>query len=571
MRISASQHAVADLCMRKYGFRYVLGLPEPKTAAMEEGTLGHARIERWLKNGEPPGDDRFGKLVSAAIEMGAIALPMPGLLVEHEFYIPLPDTNGIGAGHSFYGFIDCVIPPGYENRRAVVVDNKFTSDVMYAKTPDELRTDPQAISYSKAAIDMYPGQLDEVENRWVYLQKGSKIVKPVSIVRSKGDVYEAWAKTEARSIELVQIRQKKIEPNQLPEGDDEACHAFRKPCPYMAQCDKWKAGSRARSFFGSRSGSNLFTNNVNNSTTAQASAQQTAQGEEKMATTVMEQLKALKIKAMGGGSTAPAPAAEPAKAAPAPVDKTASEKPAPAKAPAKAPEKVATAKPAAGMSALAQLQAISGAKGVNPPEGTPEARAAREEEWRKKKADDAAKQAIADTAAQEARSAEIEAEKAHAAAEQALLSAIQAEEMGAPGATEVRVAAEAALEKPKRTRAAKSALSGGVAPPSATTGQLSVLFAAAVVKYPDNKNTKPVQLIELLAPHMRAVADGANVAHWSLIKFGEGKALLAHAFDAWLAESQWKGTIVASDSEETYAVKSVLEAHADVIVRGTRE
>jgi hypothetical protein len=58
------------------------------------------------------------------------------------------------------------------------------------------------------------------------------------------------------------------------------------------------------------------------------------------------------------------------------------------------------------------------------------------------------------------------------------------------------------------------------------------------------------------------------VAHWALIQFAEGRPLLAHAFDKWLTESQWKGTIVAGPSDETRACYEVLVAHADVIVQG---
>ena len=115
--------------------------------------------------------------------------------------------------------------------------------------------------------------------------------------------------------------------------------------------------------------------------------------------------------------------------------------------------------------------------------------------------------------------------------------------------------------KPKKTRE-KTA-------PASADGSLSVIFAAAVLKFPDGK-AKPAMLIDLLGPIMRKVADENSVAHWALIPYAQGRALLAHEFDAWLTAAQWKGTILVGDSDEARAVHEVLTAHADVIVRGTR-
>lgn len=104
-------------------------------------------------------------------------------------------------------------------------------------------------------------------------------------------------------------------------------------------------------------------------------------------------------------------------------------------------------------------------------------------------------------------------------------------------------------------------------PPANGKGLLVVLFDAAVTKAPADQ--KITHLVELLAPVMAQVAEAKEKPHWALLPYGSGKAELAVAFDTWLSESNWKGTIlVDGSSQESQAVREVLIAHADVIYRG---
>src|SRR5687768_12770334 len=48
---SYTQLALFRLCPRRYYYRYVLGLEEPKTPAMSFGTMIHDLIEIWLEGG----------------------------------------------------------------------------------------------------------------------------------------------------------------------------------------------------------------------------------------------------------------------------------------------------------------------------------------------------------------------------------------------------------------------------------------------------------------------------------------------------------------------------------------
>jgi hypothetical protein len=118
--------------------------------------------------------------------------------------------------------------------------------------------------------------------------------------------------------------------------------------------------------------------------------------------------------------------------------------------------------------------------------------------------------------------------------------------------------AEKKAEKKKRTRK------------KITANQFMVLINASVSKLSNGfEGSQPTQLSELLLPIMQQVANDAGEAHWALIEYGKGKAYLACAFDKWLEENDWKGMLVVDNaSPEAQAVREVLIARADLVIRG---
>lgn len=476
VRVSPSQVHGKRLCKRRWAYRYVEGIPEPQSAAQADGVLGHKRNERWLLHGEHPGDDAMGRLVQAAMRPGYLPTPGRHLLIEHPFEIPL------GGGHAFMGYIDCIEPPA-EVHRVAVIDYKFVSSFRYILTRDKLRQDPQAVGYGKAAIDLFP-TATEIERRWLYFQKGTVNVKPVSVIETVAQVETAWAELKTEANEMVAIRLRKIPANQL-EPNTDACHAFNKPCPYSDRCP---------AFASSRSFTKAFTHKENS-----IMVSRTQEGDPQMAVSLLAQLDKLKAKVGGAGAGTPtAEAPPPAEAKPAPA---------------------ATSVPATngakrGLSALAELQRLKGAMTANPPE---------------------AAMAMAKPVTDPIPDAVVATPAPVAASEEKTMAA----------------------EKPKKAKSEKT-----------TPTRLTVMFNAAMVKRPGDA-AEPVQLVEVLAPIMRQVADSAQKAHWMLMPYSEGKALLAHAFDQWLETSGWKGTIyVDGASPEAQAVREVLLNHADVVVRG---
>jgi hypothetical protein len=488
VHVSPTQIALYDACPRKWAYRYIEGLKEPETEQQVEGIEGHARVEALLKHGQEPGNDKLGKLINAARRPGYLPLPDSSLLLEQEFFLPLEE------GSEFVGFIDCLVPP--ENGVAVVIDHKFVSNLTWAKTPIELAGDPQAIAYGRAAVEFFP-EAERVECRWLYYQKGSKKVLPVSFTTTAREARYAWEGLKLKASVLANLRVAAPHPEAV-RGNESACVSYG-GCPYRSKCS---IGSALGSF-----PKNFFTSSEGFSTSS--FPRSTAQGV-KDTMGLLDQLNAMRSKAA------------PAQAAPA--------QPAPAQA----------------TPSLQDIMKSKGAKGVNPPQAVP-----------------------AETVSNVLEAMRTPTTVVAATAKPlGLLDSLKAKQTAAQTPAQAPAPAQAAPVHATPAALAPAVVMTAKAQPSTANGQLSVILQAAVLKYPNGKE-RPVQLVELLEPLMQQVADGAGKAHWLMIPYNEGKAGLAYAFDRWLTESAWKGTILVDPfTEEAKAVREVLYKHADVLVRG---
>lgn len=518
VKVSASQLKTSKRCLRKWGFRILDGIPEPQTPAQAQGIAGHAKIEAYLKTGAHPGDDKIGKLIQKAMRPGILPIPGPGLLIEHNFTMPL------SSGAEFIGFIDLLVPPDLEGY-AGVKDHKFTSSAYWAMTVPDLRDDPQGVSYSKYAIVHWPAAKG-VDNTWIYYDHKAGNVLPIMLRRERADVEASWRVLEAEANKLVQIRRLPNARAQDLPGDEtlEACRDF-KGCPYVDRCDIGKR-SRPGTFSGK-----TFTRGANFSSTTNSSSSDVnnRKGEKQMAKTLQQQLDELLAKKKGQApATAPATATPVQATAPATAPASPAQATAPATAPVTAPAATAE-KPK--KKTLAEMQAERGAKGVNPP--APASAAALPTQ--------ATPPAVLPPAAPP-----------------------PVTSVAAAGAVEnvpqqVPAGGEASPEPVKKTRAKKEK--------ETAADVFLVLNRAAVMKLPEGM-AKPVHLIDLISPIMREVADANKAAHWGMIPY-DSKARLAHAFDKWLDETNWKGTLLVDPSTlEAQAVSEVLKHHADFYVWG---
>jgi hypothetical protein len=112
----------------------------------------------------------------------------------------------------------------------------------------------------------------------------------------------------------------------------------------------------------------------------------------------------------------------------------------------------------------------------------------------------------------------------------------------------------------KKARAKKSKAPGFV-----------LLLGAAPTKGDESVLGAVVQFSDLIAPLLKGIAEREKVAHWALVPFAQGRALLAADLDKALAEKPFEGVLVVDESsEEARAVREVLIFRADVVIRGIR-
>lgn len=131
--VSPSQIKTWRICKRKWWYEKVAGIRQETTAAQQLGTDVHELLEHYVEYGKVLPDTFAGQIAKAA-------LPMVNTdsKCEHGFNVPLIE------GVSALGRIDFT-------HFGVIEDLKTTSSMRYAKTPEELKTDPQAVMYLWAA------------------------------------------------------------------------------------------------------------------------------------------------------------------------------------------------------------------------------------------------------------------------------------------------------------------------------------------------------------------------------------------------------------------------------------
>lgn len=152
---SPSQIKTWQECPSKWGYEYLAGKRSPPTGATTLGTETHKKLEDYLRGGKPFATAGPAATLALSLLKLTPSPRHPGLKVEHPFQILLAP----GAAR---GFMDVFIPlpqPAllpkdypFSHRVPVVLDHKTTSNVeRYAKTVEDLKSDPQAIIYGLAA------------------------------------------------------------------------------------------------------------------------------------------------------------------------------------------------------------------------------------------------------------------------------------------------------------------------------------------------------------------------------------------------------------------------------------
>ena len=509
-------------CNRKWGFDKINRVKRPKNPVLEFGKTGHKHAQNWLKKGTPPPDTPEGNTFKLGIKKGWLPAPKTkGVSTEEEF---AREMHEIADDLLFIGYIDVVDVRNPDH--VIVTDHKFTKDLRWMMTEEELADDIQAIGYARIVFDQTEAQ--KVTARWIYYcasqpqkkpgqplkPRKPKAAKKVEHTFVRGDEFNAkWERFVEISRGIYHAKNTVKEAHEL-DANPRACSAYG-GCPY-AKDDPATGEPYCKIEDSARFAAHWAQFNKTN----------------KKGTKNMGGLfDKLNKKAKAAATPEPESTEEPAAAAAAaPEKKKGSLSDRFGKMSAETQGNVVSLSGEAKVTPVGKaggLNAAIAAKkndGVNPPE---------------QNEPDSDNDQTPETAAEK---------KKRVAKEKREQKKVDKE------------AAEAALER--------------VTQPGGTPDVVVQVNKAGLTVFINClplKGVHTVQLTDLLGLSMEAVSDLIGEPHWNLAEYGKGPALLATAFDEWLDKNpQNVAVVVDSSSDESRAVREVLIAHATVVVRGVR-
>jgi hypothetical protein len=264
--ISASQVETLRLCARKWGLDKLDGVPRPANKYAQRGTDAHLVLEEWQRDGKIIDfDSDIGKIVSAGLRF----LPRPGtLLTEYNFKFRTGTAT-------YHGKMD--LKGGGASPIREIWDHKTSTDLRYMKTPEKLRSDPQANIYAMSEIEeaaLANQRIERIEQNWVYYLADPKKPKSRKVqlhvlpdkdtripvcpddvkkehfgIMYYDELHERFAEIEKDAKKILQYHllheQKQITGATLPY-DVSACDAYG-GCPYRDKSCKLSVSERIES------------------------------------------------------------------------------------------------------------------------------------------------------------------------------------------------------------------------------------------------------------------------------------------------------------------------------------
>lgn len=247
MNLSATQLETAEMCGRKWWFRYHARLPEIKKDTTSFGSVLHAVCERYLKGAEesdlypqrwdfcpdtkkqidPVDAALIQVLVSMAIKEGILER-RPGGEVERDFQLACGDNL-------IRGKIDYVVGPRIE-------DHKNSKSERYFKSAQALRSNLQMMLYAKHVLErefrakgaVPPKFLTLVHNQ--YLRNADKpMVRRREAEVTPSEVDDFWETRIRPLIAKCEELSRIASPFHIPDPDKSACEAYG-GCTYASIC-----------------------------------------------------------------------------------------------------------------------------------------------------------------------------------------------------------------------------------------------------------------------------------------------------------------------------------------------
>jgi hypothetical protein len=250
--LSVTQVNLYVECPRKWGFRYLDGIKQPKSPGQLLGTeVQDEQLDPWLSTGRQFDFSRPTHSGEIALALAPL-LPAPmtaGVRLRRWFTVPSPR-----GGFGYQGEMDLCAPdsrvvPGVSlslgrEPAPMVGDIKTTKDLRYAKGEAELATDVQAQLY--AMVEMYEAGVDAVDLVWFTSRTRPPWRAQRAVLRVEAaHVAEQFEKIDLIGSEISAIKKSRPKTEDLPPtgakprkdlGGQTVCHAYG-GCPYQHICN----------------------------------------------------------------------------------------------------------------------------------------------------------------------------------------------------------------------------------------------------------------------------------------------------------------------------------------------
>lgn len=211
-----------DACERKAAFR-IARFPKEDSPSAARGTRLHAAVEAWRKGDPKPPTDPD----ELATYEAAIAVPFGGDDFETEKWVKVTDGEVVLGGKVDEYF-----------RAPKITDHKFTSNLKYALSSDDLARDPQAATY--AACAMVDEESDACDLEWRYtLTKKPHTTRLVRAHVSREDVepmIDRLLDKGKKIVALKKVLDSGVHPNQAASPNLKSCWLYNARCEYADHC-----------------------------------------------------------------------------------------------------------------------------------------------------------------------------------------------------------------------------------------------------------------------------------------------------------------------------------------------